>query len=85
MLTRIQECEQEIEQLKKVRSEIAKQGYASATIASAGGSRSYTRLDLSKITDAIVQLTKELQQLNSMLENDGTAGTPWKRVHVIYN
>lgn len=84
MLTRIQECEQEIEQLKKVRSEIAKQGYASATIASAGGSRSYTRLDLSKITEAIVQLTKELAKLNEMLQ-DGAASTPWKRVHVIYN
>ena len=78
MLTRIQECEQEIEQLKKVRSEIAKQGYASATLASAGGSKSFTRLDLSKITEAIVQLSKELLQ-------DGAASTPWKRVHVIYN
>jgi len=53
-LERIQECEEEIEQLKKTRAEIAKSGYASATQAASGGSKSYTRLSLSEITKAIV-------------------------------
>lgn len=71
--------------MKKARIEVLSSGYASATLASAGGSKSFTRVDASKITEAIVQLTKELAKLNEMLENDGTADTMWKRVHVIYN
>ena len=74
ILIRIQQVESEITELKKVRQEIASNGYSSASISSAGGSKSYTRLDLDKITKAIITLQKELQQLNSMLQT-GSAGT----------
>ena len=61
------EVEKDIEELKRCRSEIAKNGYASATMSSGGGSKSYTHIDLSKITEAIAALTSELKQLRTML------------------
>ena len=70
-LQRISECEADIQALKKCRVEIAAKGYASATMSSGGGSRSYTRLDLSKITEAISALTSELKQLLAMISTSG--------------
>ena len=46
ILVRISELESDIDTLKKTRLEIAANGYASATLASSGGSKSYTRLSL---------------------------------------
>ena len=66
------EVEKDLEELKRCRTEIAKNGYASATMSSGGGSRSYTHLDLSKITEAISALTSELKKLRAMLKNVGT-------------
>ncbi len=71
VLQRIADVEKDIEELKKCRSEIAKNGYASATMSSGGGSKSYTRLDLSKITEAISALTSELKQLKAMIATGG--------------
>lgn len=73
ILIRIQTIEKDIDALKKTRQEIAENGYASASISSQGGSKSYTTLDIDKITKAIITLQKELQQLNSMLYT-GSAG-----------
>ena len=83
ILTRIAEVESDIEELKKARSEIAKNGYASATMSSGGGSKSYTRLDLSKITEAISALTSELKKLRAMLS--GSSSTLWRNVLVVYD
>lgn len=84
MLQRIQACENDIEELKRCRSKIAKLGYASATLASSGGSRSYTRLDLAKITEAISALTSELKKLKAMLKGNGSQ-TLWQSVLVVYD
>ena len=62
-LQRIAVLESDIEKLKQVRVEIAQTGYSSATLSSGGGSKSYTRLDISKITEAINALTSELKKL----------------------
>lgn len=62
-LQRIAVLESDIEKLKQVRVEIAQTGYSSATLSSGGGSKSYTRLDISKITEAINALTSELKRL----------------------
>lgn len=78
------EVESDIAELKRCRSEIAKTGYASATMSSGGGSKSYTRLDLSKITEAISALTSELKQLRGMLNNYAQQ-TLWKNVLVVYS
>ena len=65
VLQRMSEVEKDLEELKRCRTEIAKNGYASATMSSGGGSRSYTHLDLSKITEAISALTSELKKLRN--------------------
>ena len=84
VLQRIADVEKDIEELKKCRSEIAKNGYASATMSSGGGSKSYTRLDLSKITEAISALTSELKQLKAMIASGGQQ-TLWRNVHIVYS
>ena len=83
-LQRIAEVEHDIEALKKARTEIAASGYASATLASGGGSRSYTRLDISKITEAISALTTELKQLRQML-NTASQQSLWQTTLVVYS
>ena len=82
-LLRIQELERDVEELKRCRAEVARTGYASATMSSQGGSKSYTRLDLASITEAIQALTSELLQLRRALGGGG--GGPWKTVLVVYD
>lgn len=67
----MQNLERDIAELKRCRMEIASSGYASATMSSGGGSKSYTRLDLSGITETIARMTKELQDYRAMLASDG--------------
>ena len=85
VLQRIADLEHDIEELKRCRLEIAKTGYASASMSSGGGAKSYTRLDMSKITEAISAMTSELSQYRSMLVSSGGAGSPlWKTILTIY-
>lgn len=67
VLARIAECQHEIGELKRVRMELATSGTASATVSGGTGSKSYTRLDLSKINELISALSKELVQLRNLL------------------
>lgn len=84
-LQRISEVESDLEELKRCRSEIAKNGYASATMTSGGGSKSYTRLDISKITEAISALTSELKKLRALLKKNAGAQQIWTNVLVVYD
>lgn len=84
ILQRISEIEADIAELKRCRVEIAKTGYASATMSSGGGSKSYTRLDLSKVTEAISALTSELKKLRAMLKKIGEQSI-WSNVLVVYD
>ena len=83
ILTRITEIEADIAELKKARQEVASSGYASATVSSGGGSRSYTRADISKITEAISALTSEMKKLRKMLA--GGSSSIWTQVLVVYD
>lgn len=85
ILTRISQTEADIEELKRCRAEIAKNGYASATMSSGGGSKSYTRLDVSKITEAISSLTSELKKLRAMLKSNIGEQSIWKNILVVYD
>lgn len=84
ILKRIVDIESDIETLKQARVELATNGYASATLASGGGSRSYTRLDISKLTEAISALTSELKKLKGLLKTVGQQGL-WSNVLIIYD
>ena len=79
------EVENDIAELKRCRSEIAKNGYASATMSSSNGSKSYTRLDIAKITEAINALTSEMRQLRAMLNGVGGQQSIFKEVLVVYS
>lgn len=83
ILTRISQAEADIEELKRARQEVASSGYASATMSSGGGSKSYTRSDISKITEAIAALTSELKKLRAMLT--GAGSSIWKNVLIVYD
>lgn len=71
ILERIAQVESDISALRRVRMEIATGGTASATLSSGGGSKSYTRLDLDKITSLIAELVRELRGLRSVLAGGG--------------
>lgn len=83
ILTRITEIEADIAELKKARQEVASSGYASATVSSGGGSRSYTRSDISKITEAISALTSEMKKLKALLS--GGSSSIWTNILVVYD
>lgn len=83
ILTRITEIEADIAELKKARQEVASSGYASATVSSGGGSRSYTRSDISKITEAISALTSEMKKLKALLA--GGSSSIWTNILVVYD
>jgi hypothetical protein len=84
ILTAIQTLEKDIDELKRCRAELALNGYASATLSSSGGSRSYTRLDVTKISLVISQLQKELQEYRDMLSNGGNMGLKLRSILHIY-
>lgn len=67
ILARIAQCQHDIAALKDARLQIGISGTASATVSGGTGSKSYTRLDLSKINELISALSKELVQLRNLL------------------
>lgn len=73
VLQRIVAVESDIETLKKVRMELVSSGFASASLASGGGNKSYTRIDVDKVTSAINSLVSELKSLRSMLKGTDVA------------
>lgn len=82
ILRKITSIERDIDKLKSVRLELISSGYASATMSSGGGSRSYTRLDVDKVTNTIAQLQAELGNLRKLL--NGTAlGAP-TQIQTVY-
>ena len=83
ILTKIQQIEIDIETLKKTRLEIAVKGYASASLASQGGSKSYSHLDLDKITTIIEELTRELKSMRSLLHSE--SGISINTIATIYS
>ena len=83
ILIKIQQLESDIETLKKARLEIGVSGYTSATLASSGGSRSYTRLDISKLSELIEELKKELKSMHSLLHSE--SGISINTVATIYS
>ena len=67
IMKKIVGLENDIEALKKARLDIAKRGYASATLSSGGGSKSWTALDLDKLNGIISELIKELTEWRNLL------------------
>jgi hypothetical protein len=52
-------------------------------MSSGGGSKSYTKLDLPKITELIVELTNEMKSLRKALKAQNDI-VPIKKIYTIY-
>ena len=85
ILTHIQTLEKDLETLRQVRMEVASSGYASATLSSGGGSKSYTRSSMSEITRTIAEISRELDQYMKMLYNGGSTSCPYKTILHVYS
>lgn len=82
VLKRIAALESDIDQLKQCRKQLALDGFASATISSGGGSKSYTKMDIGKLTELIAELQGELKSCRNLLA-DGQGG-PAKQVYQVW-
>lgn len=79
ILQNIVRLEGDIDTLKQARLEVIQTGYASATLSSSGGSKSYTRIDIDKMTSTIKELQKELAAYRNMLMSG--SGLPYKQIY----
>ena len=83
ILMKISKLESEIEEIEKVRKQIALGGTSSASLGSSGGSKSYTRLSLSELTTLIDKLKRDLDGYRRLL--NGNSGSPFKTTFFIYS
>ena len=67
IIERIAQTEADLATMRRVRMEVAASGFASASLASGGGSKSYTRLDLARILQLISALENEVKGLRRLL------------------
>lgn len=67
IIERIAQTEADLATMRRVRMEVAASGFASASLASGGGSKSYTRLDLARILQLISSLENEVRCLRKLL------------------
>lgn len=67
IIQRIAQTEADLATMRRVRMEVAASGFSSASLASGGGSKSYTRLDLARILQLISALEKEVMGLRKLL------------------
>lgn len=72
-IEKIQRVEGEILTLEDVRFRLAQAEEASVSISSGGGSRSYTRADMGKLTSAIACLKVQLRNLRKLLTGGNQA------------
>lgn len=67
ILRRIAQLDHDIGELERVRIEVAVSGTASATLSAGGGTKSFTRVDLDKLSTLIRVLRREMASLRARL------------------
>lgn len=82
IVSRIASLSADIERLEEVRIRLASSEFASATISAGGGSKSYTRADLTKVDATIKTLKRQLQNCRRLL-GGGTQGIG-KMIYTVY-
>ena len=83
VLQKIAEIEQNIDVLKEARLEAMANGYASASISSGGGSKSFSRFTPEQYSKLIAELERELRQYMSLIVNGTT--TPFRTIATIWS
>lgn len=83
ILKKIANIEHDIQELECVRLQLAKSEFASASMSSGGGSKSYTRMDIAKVSKTISELKSELKNTRKLLNGENQAlGKPIYTVYV---
>jgi hypothetical protein len=82
IIERMAEVQESLDVLKQARIDALAKGYASATISSGGGSKSYTRYSPDQFTQVINELLKELSQLRNLLVTG--VSSPIKTIVTVY-
>lgn len=82
IVSRIASLSADIERLEEVRIKLASSEFASATISAGGGSKSYTRADLTKVDSTIKTLKRQLSSCRRLL-GGGTQGIG-KMIYTVY-
>lgn len=54
-------------------------------MSSGGGSKSYTKITIAQITEAISALTSELKKLRALLKKNAGEQSIWSNVLIIYD
>ena len=57
--------------MERARVDAAVSGYASCSLSSSGGARSYTRITIDQITDLINELNRQLAGLRALFFGNG--------------
>lgn len=83
VLKKIEEIKENIEVLREARLEAMLNGYASASISSGGGSKSYSRFTPEQYSTLIAELERELKQYMSLIVNGTT--TPFRTIATIWS
>lgn len=82
IIERMAQVQESLDILKQARIDALTNGYASATISSGGGSKSYTRYSPDQFTQVINELLKELSQLRKLLVTGSSS--PIKTIVTLY-
>ena len=81
LLIKIQTLESDIETIDKTILEIGVSGYASATLSSGSGSKSYTRASISELTNLREYLSKQIAKYRKLLNGGSCIST----IYTVYS
>ena len=84
ILMRIQTLEKDISAAEKTYADALANGYQSATLTSGGGSKSFTRMSLKEMLDAINAMKNELSKLQKLLVRNGQQSL-WSNILIVYS
>ena len=84
VLQRIQTLENDISAAEKTYADALANGYQSATLTSGGGSKSFTRMSLKEMLDAINSMKNELSNLQKLLSRNGQQDV-WRTILVTFS
>ena len=84
ILSRIAAYENQIQQLEEARFKLLEGGYSSVSVSAGGATKSYTRADATKITEAILTLERNIRALRRTLRLHSSGGSEIQTTAIVY-